>query len=177
MTATVGRAWIFGDDVDTDSLAPGAYIKFDIGVIAGHCLEALDPSFAKGVRPGDVVVAGRNFGAGSSREQAAQALQRLGIAAVVAESFAGIFHRNALNLGLLALVCSSARRIPRAAILRVDVDQARVVETANGVVHACDPIPAHLIAMVRAGGLIAHLAQRLAAERTAVPRPTDQEPE
>ncbi|MGH8680446.1 MAG: 3-isopropylmalate dehydratase, partial [Burkholderiales bacterium] len=87
-----GRAWVLGDNVDTDALAPGKYMKFGIEEIAKHCLEAVDPGFAAGVRPGDVVVGGRNFGAGSSREQAPQALKHLGVAALVAESFAGLFH-------------------------------------------------------------------------------------
>src|SRR5712691_5724184 len=98
------RAWVFGDDIDTDVLAPGKYMKFDLDEIAMHCLESVDPTFANSVKPGDVLVAGRNFGAGSSREQAPAALKHLGIAALVAESFAGMFYRNALNLGLPAVV-------------------------------------------------------------------------
>jgi 3-isopropylmalate dehydratase small subunit len=105
------KAWVFGDNVDTDVLAPGRYMKLPIEEIAKHCLEAIDSSFAASVQPGDIVVAGRNFGAGSSREQAPAALRHLGVAALVAESFAGLFYRNALNLGLLALVCAGAKRI------------------------------------------------------------------
>jgi 3-isopropylmalate/(R)-2-methylmalate dehydratase small subunit len=103
-----GRAWVLGDDIDTDQLAPGPYMKSPIAELARHCLEAADPRFAAEVRPGDVVVAGRNFGIGSSREQAAKALLTLGVAAVVARSFGGIFRRNAINLGLPALVSSEA---------------------------------------------------------------------
>lgn len=169
---TPGRAWVFGDNVDTDALAPGAYLKFGIDVIARHCLETIDPAFAAGVRPGDVVVGGRNFGAGSSREQAAQALVHLGVAAVLAPSFAGIFYRNALNLGLLALVCPGAPRIRAGASLVVDADAAQAIEAGTGIVHRCEPIPAHLLAMVRDGGLIPHLERRLAAASgSAVPAP------
>jgi 3-isopropylmalate/(R)-2-methylmalate dehydratase small subunit len=105
------RAWVFGDNLDTDLIAPGRYMKFGIAEIAAHCLESVDPSFAPGVRAGDIVVAGKNLGAGSSREQAPEALKHLGVAALVAQSFAGLFYRNAINLGLPAVVCAQAKRI------------------------------------------------------------------
>ena len=128
MSQGSGRAWVFGDNVDTDALAPGAYVKYGIDEIARHCLESIDPAFAANVRAGDVLVGGRNFGAGSSREQAAEALRHLGVAAVVAPSFAGIFYRNALNLGLLALVCPSAGRIRAGARVRIDREAAQLVD-------------------------------------------------
>lgn len=105
---THARVWKLGADVDTDALAPGAYMKHGIDVIAQHCLEALRPDFAAAVRPGDVLVAGANFGIGSSREQAAGALVHLGVRAVIAPSFSGLFFRNAFNLGLLLLTCPDA---------------------------------------------------------------------
>ncbi len=161
----MSRAWVFGDDVDTDVLAPGRYMKLPIEEIAGHCLEAVDPSFAATVRPGDVVVAGRNFGAGSSREQAAGALKALGVAAVIAPSFAGIFYRNALNLGLVALVCADAGRIRAGDEIAFDAEAGRIENRTRGETLACEPIPAHLMAMVRDGGLLAHLEKRLAGAR------------
>jgi 3-isopropylmalate/(R)-2-methylmalate dehydratase small subunit len=160
-----GRAWIFGDDVDTDAIAPGAYMKSGIDELAQHCLETLDPAFARGVRPGDVLVAGRNFGAGSSREQAAQALKHLGVAALVAPSFAGLFHRNALNLGLPVLVCPDAGTIRPGDRLRVDPEAGRIENLSRGETLACEPIPAHLMQMLRDGGLLAHLEKRLARGR------------
>ena len=105
--AYTGRTWVFGDDINTDLLAPGAYMKFGIEEIARHCMEAVDPSFAARVRPGDIVIGGRNFGAGSSREQAVEVLRHLGVSAVVAPSFAGLFYRNGFNLGLPLLTCAS----------------------------------------------------------------------
>jgi 3-isopropylmalate/(R)-2-methylmalate dehydratase small subunit len=99
-----GRVFLLGDDVDTDQLAPGQYMKGGLDMLAAHCLESARPDFAGSVKPGDVIVAGKNFGMGSSREQAAEALKHLGLAGVVAKSFAGIFYRNALNLGLPVLV-------------------------------------------------------------------------
>ena len=115
-----GRVWKLGDNIDTDALAPGQYMKFNIDVIAAHCLESLRPEFAAAVSAGDVIVAGRNFGAGSSREQAPQALKHLGIAAVVAESFAGLFYRNALNLGLPVVVSAEVAQIGEGDSLAVD---------------------------------------------------------
>ena len=97
MDTQAGRAWKLGDNLDTDMLAPGRYMKFSIDEIARHCLEDVLPQFATTVKPGDVVTGGRNFGVGSSREQAPQALKVLGVAAIVAVSYAGLFYRNALN--------------------------------------------------------------------------------
>ena len=127
---TGGRAWVFGDDIDTDLLAPGAYMKGPVKELARHCLEAVDPTFAAGVAAGDVVVGGVNFGVGSSREQAAQALRCLGVGAVVARSFGGIFYRNALNLGLLAVVCAEAGQLRAGDRLTVDFDIDPALEDA-----------------------------------------------
>jgi len=164
-----GRAWRFGDDVDTDAIAPGAWMKGGIDALAAHCLEVHDAAFAAAVRPGDVVVAGRNFGCGSSREQAAGALKHLGVAAVLAESFAGLFYRNAINLGLPVLVCPQARDIPAGARLAVDAEAGRAVDEAEGTTYACEPMPPFLARIVRDGGLLNHLERRLANGRTANP--------
>ena len=150
------KAWVFGDDVNTDAIAPGRYMKGAIHELAAHSLESLDESFSRNVKPGDFVVAGRNFGCGSSREQAPEALRHLGVAALVAESFAGLFYRNALNLGLPALVCAQARKIRAGDLLEVDF-AGRVKNLSTGETHACEPIPPHLLEMVRDGGLLAHL--------------------
>jgi 3-isopropylmalate/(R)-2-methylmalate dehydratase small subunit len=157
-----GRAWVFGDDVDTDAIAPGAWMKFDIDALSRHCLEALDPAFAREVRAGDVLVAGRNFGCGSSREQAAQALRHLGLAAVVARSFAGLFYRNAINLGLPVLECEDAGRVPAGAAVAVDLEQA-TLRIAGGETLRCAPIAPFLQDILRAGGLLNQLERRLAA--------------
>jgi 3-isopropylmalate dehydratase small subunit len=121
-----GRIFLLGDDIDTDQLAPGQFMKGGLDMLAAHCLESARPDFAGSVKPGDVIVAGKNFGMGSSREQAAEALKHLGLAGVVARSFAGIFYRNALNLGLPVLVADDhhagwTTAMPRASIpLRVN---------------------------------------------------------
>lgn len=155
------RAWVFGDDITTDALAPGRYMKSAIDEIARHCLEGVDPSFAPSVQPGDIVVGGRNFGTGSSREQAAEALKQLGVAALVAESFAGLFYRNALNLGLPALACPAAKRIRAGDNVKVDIENGKIENLTSGETLSCEAIPPHLVQMVRDGGLLAHLEKRL----------------
>jgi 3-isopropylmalate/(R)-2-methylmalate dehydratase small subunit len=160
-----GRAWVFGDNVDTDVLAPGIYMKGPVAELARHCLEALDPSFAARARPGDVVVAGDNFGMGSSREQAAMALKALGVAAVVAKSFARIFYRNAMNLALPVLVCPEASTVAPGDRLAVRPQEGRIENLTQRRTLACEPIPPHLMAMIADGGLLPHLAKKLGARR------------
>lgn len=161
------RAWVFGDNIDTDVIAPGRYMKYGIDDIARHCMEALDSGFATAVRKGDVVVAGRNFGTGSSREQAPEALKHLGVAALIAESYAGLFYRNAINLGLPALVCVQAKRIRPGDELAVDAEAGRIENRTTGETLAAEPVPAFLMQIVRDGGLLAHLEKRLRAERAS----------
>ena len=161
------RAWVFGDNIDTDVIAPGRYMKYGIDEIARHCMEALDPAFATSVRQGDVVVGGRNFGAGSSREQAPEALKQLGVAALIAESYAGLFYRNAINLGLPALVCAQARHIRAGDELHVDAAAGRIENRTTGETLAAEPVPAFLMQIIRDGGLLAHLEKRLRAERAS----------
>jgi 3-isopropylmalate/(R)-2-methylmalate dehydratase small subunit len=152
-----GRAFVFGDNIDTDVLAPGSLMKLPADELARHCLEAIDPTFAKDVRAGDFVVAGDNFGLGSSREQAAISLKLLGVQGVIARSFARIFYRNALNLGLPALFCDATDLIKAGDHLRLDAIAGQIENLTTGQTIACRPIPAHLMTMVSDGGLIAHL--------------------
>ncbi|MEI7444303.1 MAG: 3-isopropylmalate dehydratase [Burkholderiales bacterium] len=164
MSGATHRVWRLPADVDTDQLAPGHAMKAGIDTIGRHCLEALRPDFPAGVRPGDVIVAGPGFGIGSSREQAAQVLVHLGVAAVIAPSYSGLYLRNAFNVGLLALTCPRAERIAEGEHVAFDA-AAGTVTAADGSVLACDPIPGFLLEMVRAGGLFAQLKQRLAEGR------------
>lgn len=160
-----GRAFVFGDGINTDVLAPGIYMKHPIGTIAQHCLESVDPDFATSVRPGDVVVGGKSFGIGSSREQAAEALKHLGVAAVLARSFGGIFYRNALNLGLPVLVCDAVDAIGQGDRVHVDPATGVVQNQTRGVTLAAKPLPPFLLAMIADGGLVPHLERRFAAKR------------
>lgn len=161
VSTLAGRAFVFGDNVDTDTLAPGLYMKGPIEQLAAHCLEALDPNFAKTVQPGDFVVGGHNFGMGSSREQAAIVLRQLGVGAVIAHDFAGLFFRNALNLGLLPLACAEAGKIRAGERLRIDAAAGIIENVTTGARLSCEPIPPHLAAMVADGGLIPHLKKKL----------------
>ena len=154
------RTWRLPADIDTDQLAPGATMKHGIEVTAGHCLEALRPGFAREVRRGDVIVAGAHFGIGSSREQAASVLVHLGLAAVIAPSYSGLYWRNAFNVGLLLLTCPRADEIADGEPVGFDARSGRVTR-ADGSEIACDPIPGFLLDMVEAGGLLPQLEKRL----------------
>jgi 3-isopropylmalate dehydratase small subunit len=135
-----GRAWVFGDDVNTDVMAPGLWFKSPMEEMAKHCLEAVDPRFAREVRPGDIVVAGRRFGIGSAREQAAMALAHLGVGAVLAVSFGRIFHRNALNFGLPALFFPQAEEIGAGNDLERATELARKMVCEWGMSDAMGPL-------------------------------------
>ena len=154
------RTWKLPADVDTDQLAPGTTMKHGIEVTARHCLESVRPDFAPGVRRGDLIVAGPRFGIGSSREQAASVLVHLGLAAVIAPSYSGLYFRNAFNVGLLLLTAREADRIDDGEALTFDA-RTGVVTRADGSSLSCDPIPGFLLDMVDAGGLLPQLKRRL----------------
>jgi 3-isopropylmalate/(R)-2-methylmalate dehydratase small subunit len=159
-----GRVWHLGQDIDTDLLAPGHAMKYGIETIAKHCLENVLPEFTTQVRPGDFIVAGPNFGIGSSREQAAQVLVHLGVAAVIAPSYGGLFFRNAFNVGLLLLTHANANQLHAAQSLTLDVTTL-TVQGSCGSTLMCEPIPQFLIDMVQAGGLLPTLQMKRTRER------------
>ncbi len=167
MSESFGRAFVYGDGINTDMLAPGIYMKHPIATIAAHCLESVDPDFARAVRPGDIVVAGQGFGIGSSREQAAEALKHLGVAAVLARSYGGIFYRNALNFGLPVLVCREVDRIGAGDLISVDAETGLVRNKTCGATLTAAPLPRFLLDMIADGGLVPHLEKRFAAQRAA----------
>jgi 3-isopropylmalate/(R)-2-methylmalate dehydratase small subunit len=164
-----GRAWVLGDRIDTDVLAPGSLMKLPARVLASHCLKAVRPEFAAGVQPGDVLVAGESFGVGSSREQAAESLRLLGVKAVLAKSFARIFYRNAFNLGLPAIVLAQADEIADGDAVAVDLAGGVVENRSSGKRYDTAPIPQHLLSIVAAGGLMAYMKRRLQVERGTSP--------
>lgn len=156
-----GRVWRFGDDVNTDVIAPGIYMKSPLEELAEHCLESVDASFARAVQSGDIIVAGKNFGMGSSREQAAQVLTHLGVAAVIAPSFGGIFYRNAFNWGLPAIVCAAIKGIQMNHQVEVDLAGGSIANLDSGETVASDAIPDHLMGLIDAGGLVPYLEKKL----------------
>ncbi|MCD6290441.1 MAG: 3-isopropylmalate dehydratase small subunit [Anaerolineae bacterium] len=159
---TRGRVWKYGNDVNTDVIFPGKYTYTitDRREMARHALEDLDPNFASNVRPGDVIVAGRNWGCGSSREQAAICLKEAGVGAVVAESFARIFYRNALNNGLPAIICPEA-------VAALEFGDAVEIDLEAGTIRRGDdvwhfpPLPETALQLIQAGGLIPYLKRKL----------------
>lgn len=162
---TEGRAWVLGDNIDTDVLAPGYALKLPPEELAQHCLEAVEPAFAKEVKAGDILVAGENFGMGSSREQAAISLKLLGISVILARSFARIFYRNAINIGLPAMFLPAEVEIGDADRLRVETSSGEVANLTTGEVFRVLPIPPHLLEIISAGGLMPHLKTQLETER------------
>jgi 3-isopropylmalate/(R)-2-methylmalate dehydratase small subunit len=147
------KAWKFGDNIDTDAIIPGRFLTiYDPKELASHAFEGTRDEFAKSVKPGDVIVAGRNFGCGSSREHAPHALSGAGVRFVIARSFARIFYRNAINVGLLPLVCGDADKIRDGAVIAVDLDHGFV--ESEGARYPIEPVPEFLQEIVNAGGLV-----------------------
>jgi 3-isopropylmalate/(R)-2-methylmalate dehydratase small subunit len=165
MAPTEGRAWVFGDNIDTDVIIPARYLMTTDPVeLAKHCMEDIDPGFAASVRPGDVIVAGSNFGCGSSREHAPLAIKGAGVAVVIAPSFARIFYRNAINIGLPILECAEAVAAIRAGdMLRVDLASGRIEDVTTGQSFQAQSYPESIMRIITAGGLIAATRQKLQA--------------
>lgn len=161
----MGRAFVYGDNVDTDVIIPARYLTTtDEAELARHALEDLDPDFASSVRPGDVVVAGENFGSGSSREHAAVCLKAAGVGAVVASSFARIFFRNAINTGLpIAVSPEAVAGISAGDEVEVDVAAGTVRNVTTGREYVAEPLPDFVMEIVAAGGLIPWVRQRVAS--------------
>lgn len=151
-----GRAFKYGRDVDTDVIIPARYLNCsDPAFLAQHCLEDLDATFASRVRPGDIVVAEENFGCGSSREHAPIALKAAGVSVVVAKSFARIFFRNAINIGLPIVECpEAASAISDGDTVAVDADSGRITDVTTGAVFEAQPFPPFLQEIIEAGGLV-----------------------
>lgn len=156
-----GYAHKFGDDINTDLISPAQYMELSLAEMAAHAMEGADPDFAVKMRKGDIIVAGKNFGSGSSRETAPLALLGAGVALIVAESFARIFYRNCINTGLPVLICPTAGQIAEGDLLAVDLAQGKIRDLSNGSEHAADQLPPHLLRLLSHGGLLGDLQQRL----------------
>jgi 3-isopropylmalate/(R)-2-methylmalate dehydratase small subunit len=154
-----GRSWKFGSDVDTDAIIPARYLNLTDGKeLAKHAMEDERPEFIKEVQPGDILVAEKNFGCGSSREHAPLALKAAGISCVIAESFARIFYRNGFNQGVPLLESAEAARTIRDGDrVRVNLNTGEIVDLTLSKTFFAKPIPAFMLNLVKDGGLIPHL--------------------
>ncbi len=164
-----GKVWKYGDGVNTDVIFPGKYTYTlrDPADLAAHALEDLDPAFAQQAEPGDVIVAGRNWGNGSSREQAVTCLKYKGVAAIVAKSFARIYFRNGINQGLLLITCPEAVDAAQAGD-RLEIDPAQSCLRLNGRTYTFPPLSPTALRIVEAGGLVPYVRQKLGIARTDV---------
>jgi 3-isopropylmalate dehydratase small subunit len=156
---TKGRVWKFGDDIDTDLILPARFLNISSGQeLAKVCFLDFRPEFSKEVSPGDVIVAGRNFGCGSSREHAPLAIKSAGVSVVIAASFARIFYRNAFNIGLPLLESADAcERIKDGAHLQVDLAKGSIKNLDSGEVFQASPIPEFMQKLVESGGLVEYI--------------------
>jgi 3-isopropylmalate/(R)-2-methylmalate dehydratase small subunit len=162
LSILAGRAWRFGDDIDTDAIIPGRYLVInDPRELALHLFEGVRPQMAVQVRAGDIVVGGENFGCGSSREHAPLALKGSGVSAVVAKSFARIFFRNAINIGLPLFICSEVDKIHDADPIEIDMAGGVIHNLASGESYKTTPLPSFLRDIVDAGGLIEYTKRQV----------------
>lgn len=169
MTRTItGKAWVFGDDVDTDVIIPARYlVTSDPRILGKHCMEGLVPDFSTRVAPGDFIVAGENFGCGSSREHAPLALKGAGCGGVIAASYARIFFRNAINVGLPIFECPEASKaIAEGDALEVDTSSGTITMTGIGEVFHFSPFPPFIEEIVAAGGLVPFVREELERRKT-----------
>ncbi|WP_298070916.1 3-isopropylmalate dehydratase small subunit [uncultured Faecalibaculum sp.] len=154
-----GTIFRFQDNVDTDVIIPARYLNTpDAKELAKHCMEDINPEFVNQAKPGDIIVAGWNFGCGSSREHAPLAIKTVGIAAVIAKSFARIFYRNAINIGLPILECeAAAEAIGNGDVVEVNFDEGTITNVTKGETYQAEPFPAFIQEIIAAGGLLPSL--------------------
>jgi 3-isopropylmalate/(R)-2-methylmalate dehydratase small subunit len=162
-----GKVWKYGDNVDTDAIIPARYLNVSTPEeLARHSMQDIDSTFAGAVQPGDIVVAGENFGCGSSREHAPLALKGSGIACIVASSFARIFYRNAINIGLPILECPEAvKGAEKGDRLAIDLGAGTITNQRTGHIYQTSAFPAFIMEIIQAGGLVAFTRERLKARR------------
>ena len=160
-----GKVFKYGENVNTDAIIPARYLNVsEPDQLAGHCMEDIDTDFVKKVKPGDIIMATTNFGCGSSREHAPLAIKASGISCVIAKSFARIFFRNAINIGLPLLECAEAVDNTEAVDeLEVDIESGEIKNLTNGKRFTAEPYPEFMSELIAAGGLIEYTRRRLAA--------------
>ena len=153
-----GRVWKFGDNISTDHIAPGRYfhLRTNLPELAKHVLEDADPEFPKKVKPGDIIVAGNNFGLGSSREHAPRIIKLAGVSCVIAKSFARIFYRNAFNIGL-PLLTADTDKIDEGDELEIDLEKGIIKDFTKGIELQTTPIPPFMMQLLKDGGIVEHI--------------------
>jgi 3-isopropylmalate dehydratase small subunit len=163
MKKLIGTGHKLADNIDTDLIIPARYLNTtDAQELASHCLEGLGPDYPDKIKPGDIIIAGKNFGCGSSREHAPLAIKSLGVGCVIAASFARIFYRNGFNLGLPLLECpDAAAACKEGDRLEVDLETGLIINRRTGERFSSQPIPPFMLELVADGGLMAHLAKQL----------------
>jgi 3-isopropylmalate/(R)-2-methylmalate dehydratase small subunit len=166
-TIVEGKAAKFGDNVDTDVIFPGKYLVLtDPKEIGKHALEGLDPDFAEKAKKGTVLVVGDNFGCGSSREHAPLALKYAGVRCVIAKSFARIFYRNSINVGLAAIECNDAYdRIDDGDQMKIEIEQGEIVNLTKNLTLRATPLPDFIVNLLQEGGLVPYLKKQVASKK------------
>ncbi|MGZ7069705.1 MAG: homoaconitase small subunit [Methanobacterium sp.] len=150
-----GRVWKFGDNIDTDVIIPGRYLRtFSLDDLAEHVMEGVDPDFAKNVGKGDIIVADDNFGCGSSREQAPVALKHAGVSAIIAKTFARIFYRNAINIGLPVIIAEI--NADNGDILKIDLEEGTIINVTTEETFKIEPFKKFMLDILKKGGLVPH---------------------
>ncbi|HDD35243.1 MAG TPA: 3-isopropylmalate dehydratase small subunit [Candidatus Desulfofervidus auxilii] len=157
-----GRVWRFGDNIDTDVIIPARYLNIsEPEELAKHCMEGIRANFSKSVKEGDIIVAGRNFGCGSSREHAPLAIKAAGIKAIVAKSFARIFYRNAFNIGLPIIESEAVvNATEEGNVLKIDLNEGKITNISKNLIFTIEPLPDFMKELIKDGGLILHLAKK-----------------
>jgi len=155
-----GRVWKYKDNINTDIISPPAYMELKMEEAAKYAMSPVDPTFAKECRTGDILVAENNIGSGSSRETAPLTLKICGINTIVAKSYARIFYRNCINVGILAIICKDTEKISKNDIINIDHNDGKIYNKTTDEVYECNVIPKHIMEIVECGGLLEYLKQK-----------------
>lgn len=156
-TIVRGNVLKYGDNINTDIISPPQYMELSIAEAAQYAMSAIDPDFATKVKPGDIMVAGNNFGSGSSRETSPLTLKHLGVGAIVAKFFARIFYRNAINLGIPVIECDEVDKISEGDIIEIRPEEGLIENLTKKEVYKCSKIPPHILELINEGGLVPYL--------------------
>ena len=161
MSIIKGRVLKYGDNINTDIISPPQYMELSIADAAKYAMSAIDPDFPSKIKKGDIMVAGANFGSGSSRETSPLALRYLGVGAIVAKFFARIFYRNAINLGIPVIECAETDKISDQDEIEIDLASGMLNNLTKNESYSCSKIPPHIMELVADGGLVPYLKKRV----------------